>query len=62
MPNTLHNSISKKSQRRLNKENGGSGDILPDIQDSNNHSPDAVRYALAPLIKAQSSGKMVIRI
>ena len=39
-----------------------SGDILPDIQDSNNHSPDAVRYALAPLIKAQSSGKMVIRI
>lgn len=39
-----------------------SGDILPDIQDANNHSPDAVRYALAPLIKAQSSGKMVIRI
>ena len=39
-----------------------SGDILPDILDANNHSPDAVRYALAPLIKAQSSGKMVIRI
>jgi phage terminase large subunit len=27
------------------------GDVLPDLEDANNHSPDAVRYALAPLIK-----------
>lgn len=27
------------------------GDILPDLEDANNHAPDAVRYALAPLIK-----------
>jgi len=39
-----------------------SGDIMPDIIDANNHAPDAVRYAIAPLIKAQASGKMVIRI
>jgi len=35
---------------------------MPDIIDANNHAPDAVRYAIAPLIKAQASGKMVIRI
>lgn len=29
-----------------------SGDILPDIVDSNNHIIDATRYALGPLIKA----------
>jgi phage terminase large subunit len=29
-----------------------SGDILPDIVDSNNHCIDALRYALGPLIKA----------
>ena len=39
-----------------------SGDILPDVLDANNHAPDAVRYAIAPLIKAQAAGKMVIRI
>jgi phage terminase large subunit len=39
-----------------------SGDILPDVIDANNHAPDAVRYAIAPLIKVQASGKMVIRI
>lgn len=30
------------------------GDILPDIVDDNNHRWDAVRYALAPLIRTQS--------
>ena len=39
-----------------------SGDIMPDVVDANNHAPDAVRYAIAPLIKAQAAGKMVIRI
>ncbi|QDP67040.1 MAG: putative terminase large subunit [Prokaryotic dsDNA virus sp.] len=39
-----------------------SGDILPDVVDANNHAPDAIRYAIAPLIKAQAAGKMVIRI
>lgn len=29
------------------------GDILPDIVDANNHGIDALRYALAPLIKNQ---------
>lgn len=29
-----------------------SGDILPDIVDSNNHCIDALRYAIGPLIKA----------
>lgn len=35
MPNTSHNSIIKKSQRRMNKENGvcGSGETLPDLKD-----------------------------
>ncbi|MFW6202131.1 MAG: PBSX family phage terminase large subunit, partial [Gemmatimonadota bacterium] len=28
------------------------GDVLPDIVDRHNHIWDAVRYALAPLIKA----------
>ncbi len=28
------------------------GDILPDIVDSNNHVIDGIRYALGPLIKA----------
>ena len=29
------------------------GDILPDLEDANNHSPDALRYALSPLIKGR---------
>ena len=33
------------------------GDILPDLEDANNHSPDAVRYALAPLIKGRVETK-----
>jgi phage terminase large subunit len=31
------------------------GDILPDVVDAHNHIWDAVRYALAPIIKAQSA-------
>lgn len=30
------------------------GDVLPDLEDANNHAPDAVRYALAPLIKGRA--------
>ncbi len=33
------------------------GDILPDIIDANNHAIDAIRYAIAPLIKAQGKSK-----
>jgi phage terminase large subunit len=33
-----------------------SGDILPDIVDSNNHYIDALRYALAPIIKQRIIG------
>ncbi len=33
------------------------GDILPDIIDANNHAIDAIRYALAPLIKAHGKSK-----
>lgn len=32
------------------------GDIKPDIIDANNHAIDAIRYAIAPLIKAVGSG------
>ena len=33
------------------------GDILPDIIDANNHAIDAIRYALAPLIKGRAKSK-----
>lgn len=33
-----------------------SGDILPDIVDKDNHYIDAIRYALAPLIKRRTAG------
>jgi len=33
-----------------------SGDVLPDIVDKHNHCIDAVRYALAPLIRARGTG------
>lgn len=33
-----------------------SGDVLPDVVDANNHTIDAVRYALAPLIRNRDSG------
>lgn len=32
------------------------GDILPEIIDANNHAIDAIRYAIAPLIKAVRAG------
>ena len=37
-------------------------DILPDVEDANNHAPDAVRYALAPLIKAQGAKRVEVRL
>jgi phage terminase large subunit len=33
-----------------------SGDVMPDIVDKHNHTMDAVRYALAPLIQARGAG------
>jgi len=33
------------------------GDVLPDMVDADNHAPDALRYALAPLIKQTEPGK-----
>lgn len=39
-----------------------SGDIMPKIDDANNHYIDALRYALVPLMKARQSAKMVLRI
>ena len=32
------------------------GDILPDVEDKNNHCIDALRYALQPMIKRNNSG------
>ena len=37
-------------------------DILPDVIDKDNHGPDMVRYALAPLIKQQSSGSVRFKL
>jgi phage terminase large subunit len=44
------------------KVDRNTGDILPDIVDANNHAIDAIRYALAPLIKAQASSKVKVKI
>lgn len=38
-----------------------SGDIRPDIVDANNHFIDALRYAVAPMIKAQGSVAMFLK-
>ncbi len=34
------------------------GDVLPKVEDDNNHYIDAIRYALAPLIKGRGQGGM----
>lgn len=39
-----------------------SGDILPDIVDANNHGPDWVRYAIAPIIKQAAGRKMRVKL
>ena len=36
------------------------GDVLPDVVDKHNHIWDAVRYALAPLIKP--AGEFRVRV
>jgi len=38
------------------------GDVLPVIVDAFNHYIDAIRYALAPLIKVQSSGSVGVKV
>lgn len=44
------------------KVDRNTGDILPDVVDAHNHGVDALRYALAPLIKQQAGGKVALRI
>lgn len=39
-----------------------SGDVLPELVDKNNHIWDAVRYALAPMIRQRDSGAAAVRI
>jgi phage terminase large subunit len=48
---------SIKDFRLYSHKVNAAGDILPDLEDANNHSPDAVRYALAPLIKGRAEAK-----
>ena len=36
------------------------GDVLPDIVDANNHYIDAIRYALAPLIKQKGKPTVIV--
>ena len=36
------------------------GDVLPEIEDAHNHIWDAVRYALAPLIRARSGARAML--
>lgn len=44
------------------KVDKNTGDIQPDLVDANNHGPDWVRYAIAPIIKAQAAGKVQVRL
>lgn len=39
-----------------------SGDVLPDIVDANNHYMDAIRYALAPMIKRRDAGMAGLKV
>ncbi len=39
-----------------------SGDVLPDVVDANNHWMDALRYALAPLVRVVQAGGMGISV
>ena len=44
------------------KVDRNTGDVTPDLVDANNHGPDAVRYAIAPIIKATGGGKARFKI
>lgn len=44
-------------RRYSHKTDRLTGDILPDVLDADNHAPDAVRYALAPIIKGRTKAK-----
>lgn len=44
------------------KVDSRTGDILPKIEDSHNHRWDAVRYALAPMIKKRDLPKVTFRL
>lgn len=42
------------------KVDKNTGDILPDFLDANNHGPDALRYALAPIIRGATKTKTTV--
>lgn len=46
--------------RLYSHKTNSAGDILPALEDANNHAVDAVRYALAPLIKGRTQSKTTI--
>ena len=48
--------MQKEARLYSFKTDKRTGDILPDIEDSNNHYWDAVRYALGGLIKGKTKG------
>ena len=37
------------------------GDVLAQVEDANNHTWDAVRYAMAPLIKQAGGAAMILK-
>lgn len=49
-----------KELRLYSYQKNRNGDILPKVEDKNNHCIDALRYAFEPLIKAKSGGFLVI--
>ena len=53
-PNCKH---TLEEFRLYSYKTNSAGDILPQVEDKYNHTIDAIRYALAPLIKAQGKTK-----
>lgn len=45
---------SLRDFRLYSHKTNTAGDVLPDLEDANNHAVDALRYALAPLIKGRN--------
>ncbi|BAF69579.1 PBSX family phage terminase large subunit [Nitratiruptor sp. SB155-2] len=53
-PNCKH---TAEEFRLYSYKTNSAGDILPQLEDKNNHCIDAIRYALSPLIRKRSSAK-----
>ncbi len=53
-PNCIH--TAEEARLYSYKVDRLTGDVLPDVMDMHNHCMDAIRYALAPLIKRGSTG------